>query len=231
MGTTTASDFTFIEDTARALQTELWDRQCSLWPGESVTRLDVCDPWVAAQHLKFTVQEGCVDSPGTRSGFQLGGFLNRPARLIGLSDTQKPRTMRFTLAHEVGHVLLHLGMHHHREIPLHGMTEPVEPVEPREREANHFAGCFLVPSKLLRRAFRVSFGVERLTLTDDVAYQLLGDGFMTLMNSPYESLHFERVVAQTIRFRGRRFDALNDLFDVSPTTLAVRLRQVGLTGR
>lgn len=231
MGTATAIDFQFIEDEARSLQTALWDRQCILWPGESVVPLDVCDPWVGARHLGFEVQEGCVDSPGTRSGFQLGGFLNRPAKLIGLSDTQKPRTMRFTLAHELGHVLLHPGMHHHRELPLHGITEPREPVEPKERQANHFAGCFLVPSKQLKRAFRASFGVERLTLTDSVAYDLLGNGFMALMNSPYESLHFERVVAQALRFRGRHFGALNELFGVSPTTLAIRLRQVGLTSR
>lgn len=225
------TDFTFIEDKARWLQTDLWDHQASLWPGESVTHLDVCNPWVAARQLGFEVQEGCVDSPGTRSGFQLGGFLNRPAKLIGLSDSQKPRAMRFTLAHEVGHVLLHPGMHHHRELPLHGITEPREPVDPKEREANHFAGCFLVPSKHLKRAFRASFGVERLTLTDDVAYELLGDGFMALLNSPYESLHFERVIAQALRFRGRHFGALNDLFQVSPTTLAIRLRQTGLTSR
>ena len=83
----------------------------------------------------------------------------------------------------------------------------------------------------MRKAFRASFGVEQLTFTDDVAYELLGNGFKSLMNSPYESLHFERVVAQAVRFRGRQFGALNDLFDVSPTTLAIRLRQVGLTRR
>jgi hypothetical protein len=220
-----------VEERARQLQIELWDRQCSLWPGEKVTPIDVCDPWVAAQYLGFEVQEGCVDSPGTRSGFQLGGFLNRPAKLIGLSDQQKPQTMRFTLAHEVGHVLLHPGLHHHRELPLHGITEPREAVEPKERQANHFAGCFLVPQKQLKLAFAQSFGVERLTLTDDVAYELLGSNFMALMNSPYDSLHFERVVAQAQRFRGRHFGALHELFKVSPTTLAVRLRQCNLTRR
>ena len=225
-------DFVFVEKAARSLQIELWDRQCSYWPGEKVTPLDVCDPWVAARHLGYEVQEGWLDSAGSRAGqYQLGGFLNRQAKLIGISDQQRPRTQRFTLAHEVGHVLLHPGVHHHRELPLAGITEPHEALDPKERQANEFAGLFLVPTKQLRLAFHACFGVEQLTLTDDVAYELLGSGFKTLMNSPYESLHFERVVAQAARFHGRHFDALHDLFQVSPTTLAIRLRQARLTRR
>lgn len=220
-----------IEEEALELQREMWDRQCTIWPGEKVTRLDVCDPWVAARYLGFDVQEGWLDSPGTRQGFQLGGFIDRPARLIAISDQQKPRTKRFTLAHEIGHLRLHKGMQHHREIPIHGLGEPREPTDPKEREANQFAGRYLVPTSLLIKAFRFSFGVESLTLIDDVAYELLGANFMSLMNSPPYSLAFERVVAQALHFRGRHFDSLHNLFQVSPTTLAVRLRQLGLTRR
>lgn len=219
------------EEKARELQLELWDRQCILWPGEAVTPMDVCDPWVAARYLGFKVQEGWLDNSGTRAGYELGGFLNRSAKLIGVSDRQKPRTKLFTLAHEVGHLVMHPGMHHHRELPMHGMTEPHEPADRREREANHFAGCFLVPSKQLRRAFHASFGTAGLKLTDDVAWELLGRNFTSLMNSPYHSLAFERVVAAAQRFRGNHFGALHDLFQVSVTTMAIRLRQVGLVSR
>lgn len=227
-----AIDNQFIEKKARNLQIELWDRQCTLWEGQKVTPLDVCDPWMAAHHLGFTVQEGWLDSAGSQEGrYVLGGFLNRAANLVAVSDQQKPRTQRFTLAHEVGHILLHQGMHHHRELPIHGLTEPHAPVDRKERQANHFAGVFLVPAKQLRKAFAACFGVDCLTLTDDVAYALLGEEFMQLMNSPYDSLMFERLIAQAPRFRGKHFQPLNDLFDVSPTTLAIRLKQCGLTRR
>ena len=69
-----ATDSQSIEEQARVLQIELWDRQCSLWPGENVTPIDVCDPWKAAQHLGYEVQEGWVDSPGTRAGFSWVAF-------------------------------------------------------------------------------------------------------------------------------------------------------------
>lgn len=226
-----AASTTDPEKCARELQLELWDHQCVLWPGENVTPLDVCDPWVAAHCLGFQVQEGWLRNPEIRPGYELGGFLNRPANLIAISDQLKPRTKLFTLAHEVGHVLMHPGLHHHREMPIHGMTEPREPADPREREANNFAGYFLVPTKQLQRAFSAAFGVDSLKLTDDVAWELLGANFNALMNSPYNSLAFERVVAQAPRFRGRQFAALYDLFRVSATTMAIRLRQTGLVRR
>lgn len=219
------------EQAARRLQLELWDRQCSLWPGENVTPLDVCDPWVAAKYLGFEVQEGWLSSDSMRQGFQLGGFIDRPAKLIAISDNQKPRTKLFTLAHEVGHLLMHPGLHHHRELPIHGMTEPREPSDPKERQANHFAGCFLVPEKQLRLAFEACFRVPSLKLTDTVAWELLGANYASLMNSPYPSLTFERLVAQAQRFGGQQFGSLHDLFLVSPTTMAIRLQQVGLVYR
>ena len=219
------------EQAARKLQLELWDRQCSLWPGENVTPLDICDPWVAAKYLGFEVQEGWLSNDGTRLGFQLGGFINRPARLIAISDNQKPRTKLFTLAHEVGHLLMHPGLHHHRELPIHGMTEPREPSDPKERQANHFAGCFLVPEKQLRLAFEACFRARSLKLTDTRAWELLGANYASLMNSPYPSLTFERLVAQAQRFGGHQFGSLHDLFQVSPTTMAIRLHQVGLVYR
>ena len=223
--------FDAIEERARELQFELWDNQVAYWPGEQVMPIDVCDPWVAAHHLDFEVQEGWLTCPETRIGHQLGGFINRSARLIGISDQLKPRTMRFTLAHEIGHLKLHPRMNHHREIALHGLTEPHEPADPLEREANRFAGYFLVPTVQLRKAFRAAFGVETLLLTDDVAYELLGDGFMALMNTNCHSLAFERLIAKALRFRGRQFGSFVDLFQVSETTLAMRLRECGLTRR
>ena len=96
-----------IEEEALDLQRDLWDRQSALWPGEKVTRLDVCDPWMAAYVLGFKVQEGWIGGEGGKFGYKFGGFLNRSARVIGISDQMIPRTQRFTLAHEVGHVLRH----------------------------------------------------------------------------------------------------------------------------
>lgn len=227
----TATSFDLIEDEVIAFQDDMWNHQCAIWPGQRVYRLDCCDPLAGARHLGWEVQEGFVESADTKVGYRLGGFIDRPARLIAVANQLPPRTKRFTLAHELLHAMLHSGIQHHREIPMQGLTEPREPVERKEREANHGAGVYLVPTRLLRKAFTTSFGVESLTLNDMVAQELLPGDFKSLLNGPPSSLAFERVVAQALRYRGRHFDSLANLFQVSPTTLAIRLRDCGLTRR
>lgn len=226
-----ALSYQAIEEEALEVQREMWDRQVSIWPGKRVQRLDCCDPWEVAKYLNFHVQEGDLSFPNLPYGVRLGGFLNRAARLVAIADQLKPRTKRFTLAHELGHVLLHPGMHHHREMPIHGLGEPREPAELEELQANHFAGCLLVPTSLLKKAFWSMFKFEYLTLTDDVAYALIGEDYMSLMNSPPCSLAFHRRVGEVERFDCRQFQSLVDLFQVHPTTMAIRLRQCGLVRR
>ncbi len=75
------------------------------------------------------------------------------------------------------------------------------------------------------------FKVEYLALTDDVAYDLIGEDYMSLMNSSPHSLAFHRRVGAVERFRGKQFQSLVDLFQVHPTTMAIRLRQCGLVRR
>lgn len=218
-----------IEVKARALQNEMWDRQVSLWPGQKVTPLDVCDPEMAAYVRGYEYREGLVDDVGSRAGrYELAGFIDRRRRLIAVSDSFNPQIRRFTAAHELGHLELHPGLHHHRERPMAGPTEPSEPTDPIEREANHFAGCFLVPRRQLILAFHASFGLEYLNLTDTVAYELVHTSFQALLAADPRSLSFERVVAQAQRFRGRQFEPLHKLFRVSATTIAIRLRQANL---
>jgi hypothetical protein len=64
-----------------------------------------------------------------------------------------------------------------------------------------------------------------------VAWELLRDNWASLMNSPYHSLAFARCVGRAQRFRRREFGPLHDLFKVSETTMAIRLRESGLVYR
>lgn len=177
----------------------------------------------------YEYREGLVDDAGSLAGrYELAGFIDRPRRLIAISDKGTLQAKLFTGAHELGHLELHPGLRHHRERPMCGLTEPFEPNDPIERQANHFAGCFLVPRKQLVLAFQASFGVDLLRLTDTVAYELVHMQFQALLAAKPSSLSFERAVAQAPCYRGRRFEPLHRLFRVSATTMAIRLRQVGL---
>jgi hypothetical protein len=217
------------EQAAIDLQYELLANAPILWPGEKLTPLDVCDPWVAARHRGFVVQEGWLT--GARDGFKLGGFIDRVANVIAIAEDLKPRTKLFTLAHELGHMIMHRSMQHHREIPLHGITEPRVQTDQRELEANNFAGCFLVPRRQLFKAFKDRFGDKSLKFNENIGFDLIGNSYTALRNAPYPSDAFERVVATTDHFQGGRFVPLHDLFRVSPTTMAIRLRECGLVYR
>jgi hypothetical protein len=228
MATATSID---PEQAARKLQLELLANSPVLWPGEQLTPLDMCNPWAAARHRKIEVQEGWLTSQYTQAGYKLGGFINRTANVIAVDVDLNYRTKLFTLSHEIGHLEMHRDLHHHREIPVHGLTDGRGHPDRREHEANQFAGFFLVPTKQLRIAFEAAFGLKSLQLTDDVAWELLRDDWVSLMNSPYHSLAFARCVARAQRFLRREFGPLHDLFKVSETTMAIRLKESGLVHR
>jgi Zn-dependent peptidase ImmA (M78 family) len=216
----------YIEQRALHVQREMWDKQSVLWPGQKVHRLDLCEPRVVAQYLGYVVQEGFI-SGDARAGYRFGGFVNRELGVVAVSDHQGERAKRFTLAHEIGHLELHPGIHHHRELPMQGL-EPREPADWKEREANHYAGCLLVPTAVLVKAFQGAFRVKTLKLTDEIAWEMLGEEYAQLTNAPPQSRALARLIAKANRFRGRHFGPLHDLFKVSDQTMAIRLEQTGL---
>jgi hypothetical protein len=88
-------------------------------------------------------------------------FWNKRRRtwVVQLSRSDSSCRRRFTLAHEYKHIIDH-GRHH----LLYRGTRRTTPETQAERAADYFAGCVLVPRRLLKRAW--DNGVER---TSDLA--------------------------------------------------------------
>lgn len=105
----------------------------------------------------------------------LSGFLLRDARkpnaVIGVNASHHANRIRFTLAHELGHYLLHEGETVHFDGVRPGMTvslrsdESSKGVNDNEKEANLFAAELLMPAKFLERDLR---GMQ-MDLMDDQA--------------------------------------------------------------
>lgn len=104
------------------------------------------------------------------SSEKVSGLCDFKAARIYVNQDDSPERQAFTIAHELGHWLLH------REIFL--SNPELYPVLPRfskpdqnnvlEKEANKFAACLLVPARLLRSVSRAPvsslasvFGVSR----------------------------------------------------------------------
>jgi len=98
-----------------------------------------------------------------------------------------------------------------------------------EREADYFAACLLVPRRLLEDEFDKRFHVgPPLPLTDAVAFNLCGTSAHALMRAGPSSYEFSAAVASARSFNGRHFRSLADTFNVSVSSMAIRLRELEL---
>ena len=148
-----------ISQQARLLLRSYWDSLPQ--SGPSARSIDTFFPLrledLARQILSLTVME--QDSiPSKEFGFTVAGVLNRRSCLIQVSQKFGEDWKRFTLAHEIGHYVLHHELIMHRDRPMNG-AERVSPERPKiEREADQFAAALLMPEKRVRTIFAEAFG-------------------------------------------------------------------------
>ena len=164
---------------------------------------------------------------------RLAGFVDRRTRQIVVNTLAKLEWQRFTLAHEIGHWMLHPGEVYFRERPLDGttLTDAQRPIV--EVEADIFAAELLMPPKAVWECFRACFGspIEGHIVDQELAFSLSrGLGFninptALTMQSPLERAIF---VARTSVFRTHHFKPLMNQFHVSATAMAVQLVDLGL---
>ncbi|AXL53767.1 hypothetical protein DSC91_007379 [Paraburkholderia caffeinilytica] len=160
--------------------------------------------------------------------YEVAGLIDPQRNLIRVSGKFSYEIQRFTGAHELGHHFLHRGMSLHRDRPLDGSLTGLDK---REREANYFAGTFLAPEQIAKRAYAARFGSKPLHLTDDVAFALKGakDMHDLMRTSGTGSRQLARAIAGATQFGpGRRFDSLASVFGLSITAMAIRLEEIGL---
>lgn len=94
-----------------------------------------------AARMGVTVKR--VTRPGWEGAVQ-GEELTHRA-FIWVNDSASPERQRFTIAHELGHLMLHPLDKHYRDAAFgYGKTVPR-----REHEANAFAGALLMPRFLM----------------------------------------------------------------------------------
>lgn len=95
------------------------------------------------------------DADDQVSGFLLKEFDSERA-LIGVNKTHPPKRKNFTIAHEIGHFLLHnyRGVHFDRNVTRYRIhsrnAKSSEGTDIEEREANSFAAELLMPEAFLR---------------------------------------------------------------------------------
>lgn len=187
-----------------------------------------------------------IPSGGTapEGRFETAGFIDRRTRHIVIASKFEREQQRFTLAHEVGHWLLHTGMVYHRDRPLSdaAMTSRRPLVE---MEADLFAAELLMPRKFLLKCFVNRFGSKSALIDSNEALQALADAVNARAGldivprvgerrisaeqlSALRPLDRARVVARASVFGSVSFQSLASQFEVSATAMAIQLLDAGL---
>lgn len=216
-----------IEAAATDLQRRLWRERDQLWEGPRPTNaLDVLDIRKALHLVGYdlTFESGLGYQPGSQ--IEVAGLIDRDAKVVKASLQFLEPYQTFTLAHELGHAVLHHdagGIH--RDRPLDGVTRSREA---GELEADKFASCFLMPGRPLRESFHRRFGSNRFVLTDDTAFALSRTTSDAVWEKNPTRRHLARVLASTESYNGRFFQSLAVQFRVSVGAMAIRLEELGL---
>lgn len=219
-----------IEQKATDLLNDIYRDRLFHWPDRTVSPIDIREPRVAALvcGYDYQVHPNLGDPKFSRNNARIAGLIDRQSSRIAVSSEFGPAVQLFTGAHEIGHLLLHEDAVMHRDRALDG--RPLESARPRqEREADYFAACFLIPSKLLMDRFRRAFLCnEQFFFTDTSAYHLDPSGSGRLLYAEQDSLERELALARCERFNGRMFISLARQFGVSDSAMALRIKELGL---
>lgn len=226
----------YVRSAARDFVDRLWDERASLWelpPPEAVHMVPIPVERIPGRLLSVHVREVAELAP-LEDGSAVAGIWDPKKRLIEYAREFKPPVKRFTIAHEIGHVLLHPAMtEFHRTSPFesHAVSPGIQ--DSQEREANLFAAELLIPKPILDEIFRFLYGgpIFPSTIDDHLLYSL-GAAKRRPMSlrafiqmSPYDR---GCLIAANSVVRGMPARSLAETFGVSVTAMAIQLGDSGL---
>jgi hypothetical protein len=222
-----------IEARARGLQIELWRRRHELW-GESASTnpIKVLNASKALDLLGYQVRYADSGLGQFRRGsefIEVAGLIDSTSKKVEISTLPSFTEQAFTLAHELGHVMLgSIGSGVHRDRALNGTTVARDL---DERAADKFAAYFLMPSKLVRKIFVENFLTDCFELTEETAFALSTASLDVVQKELQTHWDILLRLASAERYNGRNFSSLAARFNVSAGAMAIRLREIGLVGK
>ena len=213
-----------IEIEVRRLHRKIWDRRhefCRL----GCPPVELIHPKNAAKVLGYVYEEApeICDWPPSRR-LLIAGMVDPQGKRVVVSERFAPAVMRFTAAHEIGHIVLHAP----RQMLRERATEGPSPARNSEEcDADRFASLYLMPERLVCKAIGETFGANLPIVVDDnIAFWLDPSGHHELATAPTATQ--ARALATCRRnFGGRYITPLHEQFQVSASAMAIRVKEIG----
>ncbi len=218
---------TSIKKRVQKIHRQLWNQRNE--NPSAIPPIKLLNPEIALLREGFSVKREMSLGQYSFEGrlVEAAGALDEEDASVSISLQFPPDVQRFTLAHELGHVVLHKGhgLNLHRDRPANGSYLARDQVE---KEADIFAKLFLLPEKLLRNYFEAFFGETHLEANEQTAFLLAGASLQDFYARYRSRRSFSRLVASCERYGNHRFVSLAKTFEISVEAMAIRLEELGL---
>lgn len=216
-----------LETLAINFQNLVWKHRKVIWdtviPSNAIEMLDTFK--IIDKVLNFEVAYANDLSDGG-SDVECAGIIDQSSRQVMLSKKFNLQIQNFTLAHELGHAILHTGLRMHRDIPLDGANEGV--LSATEKQANKFASYFLMPRKILEKQFAERFGQKKFKIDEATAFKIPKTSSIQMRKRFNTKRKLSRFVASTEFYDNTPFNSLSSIFNVSVEAMAIRLEELNL---
>jgi IrrE N-terminal-like domain len=225
---------------ATELLNRLWKERAEIWSNapHSPEELFPLDPAVVIDGLLNLKYEQPVEIPSVGSlkmeqvFVQTAGFMDRKNERIVVAQGPPEEWRRFTAAHEIGHWLMHSEMISHRDRPLTGAERETSSRSSEEFAADAFAAELLMPRKILRAYFEKCFHhpINGREPNEDAEWLAsVADYTIDTIDVVRRGVQYRAfLVAGLSSIGGKNFVSLADRFGVSPSAMAIQLRELEL---
>jgi Zn-dependent peptidase ImmA (M78 family)/formiminotetrahydrofolate cyclodeaminase len=222
-----------LEQCVRDLQNLIWKNRHLIWKKNiPETELDILRPKIIFEKALgydcvFDEQFGVPDNGVV---IEVAGVIDQPSKFVGVSTIFRKEIQNFTVAHELGHAILHDQSILHRDTPT-DRTRRFNSGDFTEYEADKFAAFFLMPRKLVKLEFQKIFKSQTFIMNDDSAFQFGGKSVNDIRKECKNLRGLTRKLASTEFFGQNNYTSLATLFGVSVEAMAIRLEELNLVGR
>jgi hypothetical protein len=217
-----------IEELARSIHQTLWEQRSELFGGTD-DPIQVLNPEKVLELCGYAVRHrrgGLGHDKQAGVMVDVAGLIDPASKVVEISMLMLPTERLFTLAHELGHVVLGTaGTVVHRDRPLNG-TRTARDFD--ERSADKFAAYFLMPRKPLKQLFEDCYLTDCFKLTEETGFALRASS-LDVVQKDFPTLRkLSCYLATAEHYNGRGFRSLASIFKVSEAAMAIRLEELGL---